>query len=239
MFFSTFLVGASSLHPESMTVGVIFCMDSKYKLCGHFVSRSSAVACRAAARTGLLCSSLVLWHTSPPEKTTAAFKELSSATSTITPTGQSSKRQYPLHVKIGACVCDPRVFTLCRLKAKLQYGWMDLMPLAMTFVHWSPCKSLPSWCCLSCCQSLRSMKKKHGCCGNEHVKNWICSSLLCVEMYGDLFWSLSGVCKTEKKDLQISRYRLHVCNILTLHLSYDFLYFELCFTLYLYFFPVY
>ena len=80
---------------------------------------------------------------SPPVNTTSAFRVTSSLTCTVTAMGQYSNRQYPLHLKMGALLCDRRVFNAWRLKPKLQYGWTDLIPLAITFVHCNPWKHFP------------------------------------------------------------------------------------------------
>lgn len=116
-----------------------------------------------SARIYLLFNSSILWQTSSPWKVTQAFRVFSSLTVTSRQTGQSENVQYPRQLNKGPFLLDILFFTVCLLKAMLQYGCTDCIPFEIIFVQ---CSSL-NWC--PTCRFLRSLhslvsikKKKHG-----------------------------------------------------------------------------
>ena len=162
MFLRTAAVGAWSLHPDSKTLGWILSIHCKCKALGSTDSSCFPKKSLLSARTYLLFNSSILWQTSSPWKVTQAFRVLSSLRVTSTQTGQSENVQYPRQLNKGPFLLDILFFTVCLLKAMLQYGCTDCIPFEIIFVQ---CRSL-NWCptCrfLRSLHSLVSIKKKHG-----------------------------------------------------------------------------
>lgn len=161
MFLRTAAVGAWSLHPDSKTLRWVLSRHCKCKALGSTDSSCFPKMCLLSARTYHLFNSSILWQTSSPWNVTQALRVLSSLTVTSTQTGQSENVQYPKHLNKSPFHLDILFFTVCLLKAMVQYGWTDCTPFEIIFVH---CRSL-NWCpvCrfLRSLHSLVSIKKKN------------------------------------------------------------------------------
>lgn len=95
----------------------------------------STISSLSSPLIGLLLNCCLLCHTLPPWEWSTALWDDSFSIFRFTWTQQSSKRQYPAQVNSGLVLWEPIVVTLCRLKAKLQYGCKLRIFFQITFVQ--------------------------------------------------------------------------------------------------------